>query len=292
MSDSPTTPDTLPLRLPDVLDGAQHEALATIALGLDRLTAMLQAIEASRDGGNLPADAAWQTARALDALITGGRAYLDALVARQGWRPGSLDAAGPLQSLLLGMQSQGAERFDDFCSLELPWALATTLAQVPPAGAARVLVLLSDDLQDRVVILLGVMTQAAEAGPTRPPDVAALLALLRALPPAAAERITQAIEHHVPALCDGLYHALGAGIGLQQLDDAALQRLIPRLPHRDWGLLLKYAAPAVRQRIFANVTQRVARMLQDEIDVSRPGGLAALVAAQHRLLAAIAAMSG
>lgn len=286
MTDSATTSDTPPLRLPDVLDGAQQDALAIIARGLSGLAAMIQAIEASRSGTKLPDDSAWRTAGALDALINGGRAYLDAVVARQGWRPGSLDPAGPLQSLLLGIQHQGTERFDDFCTLELPWALATALAQVPPGAAARLLQVLSDDVQDKVVILLGVMSQANGAGA---PDVASLLALLRALPPAAAERITVAIEQLVPALSEALYQAFGAGGDLLRLDDATLQRLIPRIPHREWGLLLKYASGPVRERVFSNVTRRVARMLQDEIEVTRPGGLAGLVAVQHRLQAAIAA---
>jgi hypothetical protein len=289
MSDTTTTTGSQPLRLPEVLDSAQQEALTAIARGLSGLTAMAQAVEASRSGARLPADAAWLTAGALDALLTGGRAYLDAVTARQGWRPGSLDPAGPMQSLLLGIQGQGPERLDDFCTLELPWALATTLAQVPPASAARLLRLLSDDLQDKVVILLGVMTQAEAESRTASPDVAALLELLRALPPAAAERITASIEQLVPALSEALYQALCTGMDVLSLDDARLQRVIPRIPHREWGLLLKYATAPVRERVFANVTRRVARMLQDEIEMTRPGGLAALVAVQHRLQAAIAA---
>jgi flagellar motor switch protein FliG len=120
-------------------------------------------------------------------------------------------------------------------------------------------------------------------------DVTALLALLRALPAPAAERITVSIEQLVPTLSEALYQAVCDGSMLLALDDGALQRLIPRLPHREWGLLLKYAALPVRERVFRNVTGRVARMLQEEIELARPGGLTSLVAVQHRLQAAILA---
>jgi hypothetical protein len=287
MQDGSTVTGAEPLRLPAVLDASQQQALSLAASGLTGLATLLQAVAANRDGDAMPADALRQTATAADALIAGGRAYLDALVVRQGWARGGLDPAAPLQSLLLGLQAMGPERVEDFCSLELPWALATALAEVPPAWAAKLLQLVSSDLQDKVVILLGVMTQADAGGAPPTLSAPALLALLRALPPAAAERITCSIEQLVPALSEALYQAVCDGALLMRLDDATLQRLIPRLPHREWGLLLKYAPTMLRERVFRNVTRRVARMLQDEIDMTRPGGLVSLVAVQHRLQAAI-----
>jgi hypothetical protein len=288
MTDGAAAEGTGPLRLPAVLDGAQRQALAQIASGLVGMTDLLQVVEAGRSGEAPPIDALWRAAAVVDSLQAGGRAYLEAVVGRQG---GSLDrfgAAAPVQDWLRWLHGQDPDGLEAFASLELPWALATVLAPVAPAWAARLLALLTDDAQDTVVILLGVMSQAD--GPEADgPDAAWLLALLRALPPAAGERIANSIEQLVPALGAALYQAVGAGSGLQALDDPALQRLIPRLPHRDWGRLLKHAAPALRERILANVTRRVARLLLDEMDLAPAAGLADLVAVQHRLRAAIAA---
>jgi hypothetical protein len=287
MTDGVAVEGTGPLRLPAVLDGAQRQALAQIAVGLVGVTDLLQAVSAGRAGAPPATDALWRVAAVVDSLQAGGRAYLEAVVGRQGGSLARFDGVAPVQDWLRWLHGHDPEGLEAFASLELPWALATVLAPVAPEWVARLLSLLTDDAQDTVVILLGVMSQAA--GETGGPDAAWLLALLRALPAAASERIAGSIEQLVPALGAALYQAVGAGSGLQALDDPALQRLIPRLAHRDWGRLLRHAAPALRERILANVTRRVARLLLDEMDLAPAMGLADLVAVQHRLRAAIEA---
>ncbi|MBC7545883.1 MAG: hypothetical protein H7338_24400 [Candidatus Sericytochromatia bacterium] len=277
------------LQVPTVLNEQQRLAIASVGAGLTQLGTLLDATDACRGttgSGPSPLDA---VASALDLLIGGGRLYLQELLGKSmGASVGRMGVSGhaPVSAAFQLLQERQPEQFREFVELELPWALATALADVPAIWAARLLMLVSDDLQDKVVILLGVMAQAADAGGAAA-AVDTLLVILRQLPLASAERITAAIDQMVPAVTELLYRQLFQCTDLLQLDDRTIQLLVRELPLSEWALVMKYANPQVREAILRNVTQRVALMLGEEVEMMRPAGLTGAVAAQQKLSAAI-----
>jgi flagellar motor switch protein FliG len=72
---------------------------------------------------------------------------------------------------------------------------------------------------------------------------------------------------------------------LAELDDRSMQTLLREVPSARLITALKGAEPAIREKIFANMSKRAADMLRDDLEVKGPVRLSEVDAAQKEVLA-------
>src|SRR2546422_816366 len=73
---------------------------------------------------------------------------------------------------------------------------------------------------------------------------------------------------------------------LHRLDDRGMQTLLKEIARDDLMLALKPASPAMREKIFGNLAQRTAEILQEDMGVMGPVRLKDVERAQARIVAA------
>ena len=71
---------------------------------------------------------------------------------------------------------------------------------------------------------------------------------------------------------------------LAELDDRGMQTLLREVPSARLTVALKGAEPAMREKIFANMSKRAADMLRDDLEVSGPVRVSEVDAAQKEVL--------
>jgi flagellar motor switch protein FliG len=72
---------------------------------------------------------------------------------------------------------------------------------------------------------------------------------------------------------------------LAELEDRSMQTLLREVPSARLITALKGAEPAVREKIFGNMSKRAADMLRDDLEVKGPVKLSEVDAAQKEVLA-------
>ena len=68
------------------------------------------------------------------------------------------------------------------------------------------------------------------------------------------------------------------------LDDRSIQKLLKEVETKDVAISLKAANEEVKSKIFANVSERVAVMIQEEMEFMGPTRLSDVEAAQTRIV--------
>jgi flagellar motor switch protein FliG len=71
---------------------------------------------------------------------------------------------------------------------------------------------------------------------------------------------------------------------LAGLDDRSMQSLLREVPSARLTVALKGAEPAMREKIFANMSKRAADMLRDDLEVAGPVRVSEVDAAQKEVL--------
>jgi flagellar motor switch protein FliG len=71
---------------------------------------------------------------------------------------------------------------------------------------------------------------------------------------------------------------------LAEIDDRSMQTLLREVPSTRLVIALKGSEPAVREKIFANMSKRAADMLRDDLEVKGPVKLSEVDAAQKEVL--------
>ena len=71
------------------------------------------------------------------------------------------------------------------------------------------------------------------------------------------------------------------------LDDRSVQRLLKEVETKDLSLALKAASDDVKNKIYTNVSERVAVMIKEEMEFMGPTRLSDVEAAQTRIVEAV-----
>ena len=100
-----------------------------------------------------------------------------------------------------------------------------------------------------------------------------------------AERaILDQLELSAPDLAAEIKRQMFVFENLTQLDDRAMQRILRDVDTRDLALALRGAAPAVREHVFRNMSQRAAATVQEDIESSPPVRMRMIEEAQQRVV--------
>jgi flagellar motor switch protein FliG len=99
--------------------------------------------------------------------------------------------------------------------------------------------------------------------------------------------ILKAIEAENPELAAEIKNMMFVFDDLILLDDRSVQRLLKEVETKDLAISLKAASEEVKNKIFANVSERVAVLIKEEMEFMGPMRLSDVEAAQQRIVESI-----
>jgi flagellar motor switch protein FliG len=227
---------------------------------------------------------------------------------------GESKAGGLIDRILLGRSSKGLESLKwmesraiaEMINQEHPQIIALVLAHLDADQAAEVISYLpprvrSDALM-RIATLDGVQPHALSeldeimerqfSGNTKKLKSASVGGLkaaadiLNAMETSRETELIAAIRSQDEALSGRLEDLMFVFEDLVGLDDRSMQTLLREVPSGTLVIALKGAEPAIREKIFANMSKRAAEMMRDDLEVKGPVRLSDVDAAQKEVLVA------
>ena len=216
---------------------------------------------------------------------------------------GGRTSRGPL-SFLEKVDSHQAANFLD---PEHPQTIAVVLAHLAPERAAGILGALGDEVRPEVARRLATMEwvspdvvaktaavlQRRLAAPVdtgisfRPGGIDSLVEILNHSDPANERRILTGLEQRDRPLAEEVRSRLFVFEDIVTLEDRDLQRVLREVAAKELAIALKGVSDEVREKIMANVSQRAAADLDEEIQALGPTRLSTVEASQAGIVRVI-----
>jgi flagellar motor switch protein FliG len=210
---------------------------------------------------------------------------------------------------LEAIQSQDPRALAELIKAEHPQVIATILAYLEPDQAQALAQHLPEDVVAQAIPRLAVLD-------TIPPNVArelndsleqllagdvhqgalevggveAAAKLLNRMGDSAAQRVLQTIAEVDPVIAQTLTDRMFIFEDLGEVDDRNFQILLRAVDQKLLVVALKGASPELRSRVFANISQRAAQMLREELDARGPMRVAEVESAKKEIVAAAMAL--
>lgn len=226
---------------------------------------------------------------------------------------GENKAGSLIDRILLGRSSKGLESLKwmesrsiaEMVGQEHPQIIALVLAHLEPDQSAEVLGYLPErtrsDVVMRIATLDGVQPSAlheldeimerqffGNSSKMKSASMGGLKAaanILNNMETARETELIGAIRSVDAALGDRIEELMFTFEDLLAIDDRSMQTLLREVPTPRLVIALKGSEAALRERFFANMSQRAADMLKDDLEVSGPVRLSEVDAAQKEILA-------
>ena len=191
---------------------------------------------------------------------------------------------------------------------EHPQTIALIVAHLPPLRASEVLQGLPRDLQAEVSVRIASMDRTVPevlhevAGVLRKKlasmitphqdfnetgGLEALVRLLKQVDRGTEKTILESMERTDPKLADEIKKQMFVFDNITLLDDRSIQRVLREVEMKDLGLALKGSTDEVKERIFRNMSERAAQMLEEDMATHGPVRLRHVEEAQGRIVAVI-----
>jgi flagellar motor switch protein FliG len=156
-----------------------------------------------------------------------------------------------------------ARQLTSYMQNEHPQTIALILTQMSPPQSASVLSELPSELQAEVALRIATMEKIS-------PDVI--------------KEIESNLEGHFAS--EGSVNLSISGCATT-MADRSIQRLLKEVETKDLSISLKAASDEVREKIYTNVSERVAVMIKEEMEFMGPMRLSDVEAAQQRIVEAV-----
>lgn len=198
------------------------------------------------------------------------------------------------------------KQLSSFLQNEHPQTISLILTQLSPQHAAAALAELTPELQAEVSLRIATMEKIAPeilkeiettltghfdqsaAGAMSTSGGAKVIAEILNLVDSSAEKnILQSLEADDPDLAAEIKNMMFVFDDLLLLDDRSIQSLLKEVETKDLAVALKAASEDVKQKIFVNVSERVAVMIREEMEYMGPTRLSDVEAAQGRIVEAV-----
>ncbi len=170
---------------------------------------------------------------------------------------------------------------------------AAVLAQLPPNQQAEVALRIArmertapevvkevEDLMQRK--LATVLTQRSDLKQSGGPD--ALVKLLKSVDRVTERSILDTLDRLEPHLADEIRKQMFVFENIVSLDDRSIQRVLRDVDTKDLALALKGAGEEVKRRILKNMSERSAKMLEEDMAVMGPVRIKNVEAAQGNIV--------
>lgn len=194
----------------------------------------------------------------------------------------------------------------NFIQNELPQTIALILTQLNPQHASTVISELQPELQSEVAYRIATMEKISpeviseiesvlesQFEPSGMKDLSisggtkAIADILNLVETSSEKVILESIESQDPELAAEIKNLMFVFEDLILLDDRSIQRVLKDIESKDLSVALKAASEEVKKKIYSNVSERVAVMIQEEIEFMGPMRLSDVEAAQQRVVEVI-----
>jgi flagellar motor switch protein FliG len=227
---------------------------------------------------------------------------------------GEVKAKEIMQRLESSLRSRGVSLLKDidpkqlanFFQNEHPQTIALILTQLSPHQAAAILSELGPELQAEVSLRIATMEKISpeiikeiestleghfDTSATRDLSVSggakAIAEILNLIDTTAEKNIIQSLEADDPDLAAEVKNMMFVFDDVVLLDDRSIQRLLKEVETKDLSLALKATRDEVKKKIFSNVSERVATLIEEEMEFMGPTRLSDVESAQGRIVDAV-----
>ncbi|MCC6383185.1 MAG: flagellar motor switch protein FliG, partial [Dehalococcoidia bacterium] len=111
-----------------------------------------------------------------------------------------------------------------------------------------------------------------------------LVQMLKEVDRSTEKTIIDSLESVEPRLADDIKKRMFVFENITMLDDRSIQRVLREVDFKDLSMAMRGSSEDVRQRIFANMSERAVQMLQEDIQSSGPVRLRNVEEAQSRIV--------
>jgi len=199
-----------------------------------------------------------------------------------------------------------SKQLTSFLQNEHPQTISLILTQLTPQHAASVLSELTPELQAEVSLRIATMEkiapeiiheieqtlsghfeQSAGGAMSTSGGAKAIAEILNLTDTTAEKNILQSLEAEDPDLAAEVKNMMFVFDDITLLDDRSVQRLLKEVETKDLAIALKASSEDVKAKIFANVSERVAVMIREEMEFMGPTRLSDVEAAQGRIVESV-----
>ncbi|MFQ5498452.1 MAG: flagellar motor switch protein FliG [Candidatus Zixiibacteriota bacterium] len=199
-----------------------------------------------------------------------------------------------------------SKQLTGFLQNEHPQTISLILTQLNSQQAAAVLNELTPELQAEVSLRIATMEKIApdilreleqtleghfmqQAGGEMSASggTKSIAEILNLIDTTAEKNILQSLEAVDADLAAEIKNMMFVFDDITLLDDRSIQRLLKEVETKDLSLALKAASEEVKNKIFANVSERVAVMIREEMEFMGPTRLSDVESAQTRIVEAV-----
>jgi len=193
-----------------------------------------------------------------------------------------------------------------FIQSEHPQTISLILTQLSSHQASAVLSELQPELQSEVALRIATMEkiapevlreieqtleghfeQSVGGEMSASGGAKAIAEVLNLIDTTAEKNILQSLEAEDPDLAAEIKNMMFVFDDVVLLDDRSVQRLLKEVETKDLSLALKAASDVVKNKIYTNVSERVAVMIKEEMEFMGPTRLSDVEAAQTRIVEAV-----
>lgn len=216
---------------------------------------------------------------------------------------GHLSANSPAARNLESLELVDAKSLSNFLLNEHPQTISVILAHLEPEKKGEVLKRLPESLQAEVVLRLanldhvapelisevdrvlkqelstmGTVEQSSLGG------VQPVAEMLNVMDKNTETAIMSRIEEKDPILAEEIRKLMFVFEDIVKIDDRGIQTLLKEVPNDKLLLALKTSNEEIRNKIFKNISQRAAKLLQDDLQNMGPSRLSDVEAAQVEIV--------
>jgi flagellar motor switch protein FliG len=191
----------------------------------------------------------------------------------------------------------------EFIRNEHPQTIALILSQLNPGQAAQVLSQLPEDIQTDVSMRIATMEKISpeviheiesvldvhlkeviSGNLSASGGVKAIASILNLVDRGTEKSILSNLEMENPELTSNIKNLMFVFEDLLILDDRGIQMILKEVDTKELAIALKAASDDLRDKIFRNVSERVATMIQEEMEYAGPMRLSVVEEAQQRIV--------
>lgn len=185
---------------------------------------------------------------------------------------------------------------------EHPQTIALVISHLKPDNASQVLALLPDELRGEVAIRIArlnrvmsdtvaevdkafreILESISTASTRKAGGIEHLADILNQSSETVGGQIMADIEEVDPELAAQIKERMFIFDDLVLVDDRGMQKVLRQVETRELAVALKAASEEVKEKIFSNMSQRAAEILQEELESLGPVRMAEVDAAQQKI---------
>lgn len=255
----------------------------------------------------------YSTALGRDFVSVGGVDYAQSMLEKAFGREKANDLVGQLERTskenpFAFLRQVEIKDLVNFMQSENPQIVALILAYLSPDRASNVLQMLPEELQAEVAVRLAIMERTSpdvindieEAvrgrlgtvfAPRQELAVAggidAVVEVLRKVDLTTEKAILEGLENTDPETASEIKKRMFIFENITTLDDRSIQRVLREVDGKELGIALKGASDEVKDRVLHNMSDRAAKMIQDDMEALGPVRLRHVEEAQGRIVGVI-----